>query len=97
MAGAGDAGDANHPVFPRRLLLAQKREIDQVADAELRRFEKVLTLPAETAAQIIVAGMEAREDRVLVGNDAKIASVLERIAPTRYWAVMKRMLVCPGR
>ena len=56
-----------------------------------RTFERALKMPPEEAAEHIVAGIEARKDRVLVGTDAKLASLLERIVPTRYWDVLKRL------
>lgn len=57
----------------------------------LRTFERALKMPPEEAAEQIVDGIERRKDRVLVGTDAKLASLLERIVPTRYWDVLKRL------
>lgn len=57
---------------------------------ELARNEKLLRLSADRAGEIIVAGIERRQARILVGVDAKIVSVIERLLPVRYWAVLKR-------
>jgi NAD(P)-dependent dehydrogenase (short-subunit alcohol dehydrogenase family) len=46
--------------------------------------EKLLKMPAEQAARIIVDGVEAGQPRVRVGNDAKIVDRLVRLLPARY-------------
>ena len=58
----------------------------------VRRVERALKMPAEQAGEIILAAIEARKDRVLVGSDAKVAAFLERLAPTHYWNVAKRIM-----
>jgi hypothetical protein len=40
-----------------------------------------LKLPPETAGEIFVRGVERRQARVLVGSDAKVISVIERVVP----------------
>ena len=52
--------------------------------------EKLLRLAPETAGEIIAAGIERRQARILVGNDAKIVSILERLAPVNYWRYLKK-------
>ena len=56
--------------------------------ADLRRHaifnERVLRLPAEEAARIVLDGVEAGRARVLVGNDARLVDVLVRLLPARY-------------
>jgi hypothetical protein len=42
-------------------------------------------MPPEKAADIIVNGIEKNRARVLVGNDALIASWIERLLPVTYW------------
>ncbi|WP_432168799.1 SDR family NAD(P)-dependent oxidoreductase [Streptomyces sp. 1222.5] len=46
--------------------------------------EKLLKMPAEQAARIIVDGVEAGRPRIRVGTDAKIVDRLVRLAPGRY-------------
>ncbi|WP_205574620.1 SDR family NAD(P)-dependent oxidoreductase [Indioceanicola profundi] len=62
-------------------------------EVERRRAEsdKMLTLPPEKAGEIIVTGIERRQARVLVGNDAKIVSVIERLKPVTYWKLLEKM------
>jgi len=55
-------------------------------------FKKAARLPPETAGEIIVEGMERRASRVLVGTDAKMMAVIERLAPVSYWKILGRLL-----
>jgi NAD(P)-dependent dehydrogenase (short-subunit alcohol dehydrogenase family) len=48
-------------------------------------FDSVLTMPSEIAGEIIVRGVENRKPRILVGQDAKYASLVERLMPVTYW------------
>jgi NAD(P)-dependent dehydrogenase (short-subunit alcohol dehydrogenase family) len=59
---------------------------------ELENFRKFLKMPPERAGEIIVAGMERRRPRVIVGSDARIASLIERIAPVSYWKHLERRM-----
>jgi NADP-dependent 3-hydroxy acid dehydrogenase YdfG len=52
--------------------------------------ERLLRLAPETAGEIIAAGIERRQARILVGNDAKIVSILERLSPVNYWRYLKK-------
>ena len=56
-----------------------------------RAFAALLTLPPETAADVIVRAIEQRRARVIVGRDAKIAAAIERVLPVRHWDVLKRL------
>lgn len=60
-------------------------------ERRVRQMEKMLRLPPEKAAEIIVAGIERRQARVLVGNDARFLSWLERLMPVSYWAVLNKL------
>jgi short-subunit dehydrogenase len=59
-------------------------------DAAKRRtfFDSFLTMPPETAGEIIVRGVENRKARILVGSDAWRGALLERLMPVRYWKVL---------
>lgn len=56
-----------------------------------RAMERHLRLPAERAGEIIVRGVERRRARVLVGPDAAALALLVRMAPVRYWEVLRRV------
>jgi short-subunit dehydrogenase len=52
--------------------------------------EKLLRLPPEQAGEIIARGIEARQSRILVGSDAMVVSILERLLPVNYWRILKK-------
>lgn len=51
---------------------------------DLAAFERVLVTPVETAAHVILDGVRAGRERVLVGADAKQADALARLLPERH-------------
>jgi NAD(P)-dependent dehydrogenase (short-subunit alcohol dehydrogenase family) len=53
-------------------------------------FDSFLTMPLETAGEIIVRGVERRKVRILVGADAKYAALIERLMPVNYWKWLGR-------
>ena len=53
-------------------------------------FDSFLTMPPETAGEIIVRGVERRKARILVGSDAKYAALVERLMPVNYWKWLGR-------
>jgi NADP-dependent 3-hydroxy acid dehydrogenase YdfG len=54
-------------------------------------FRRVARTSPERAAEIIQAGVERGRGRILVGPDAGFLALLTRIAPVRYFDVMKRI------
>jgi NAD(P)-dependent dehydrogenase (short-subunit alcohol dehydrogenase family) len=54
--------------------------------------QAMLRMPPEQAGEIIVRGIERRQARILVGNDAKIVALLERIAPVGYWNFLRKAI-----
>jgi NAD(P)-dependent dehydrogenase (short-subunit alcohol dehydrogenase family) len=62
----------------------------QAALEQQKRFQHLLKMPPARAGEIIVAGIVNRRPRVIVGSDAKIAALLERLAPVSYWNLLKR-------
>lgn len=60
----------------------------EVSEHERRRVqaynEKLLRMPAPTAARIILDGVEADRPRVLVGNDARLVDLIVRLFPAAY-------------
>jgi short-subunit dehydrogenase len=57
-----------------------------------RAAEKSLRMPPARAGELIVRAVERRRARVLVGSDAVVVSLLERLAPVRYWRLLARLL-----
>jgi short-subunit dehydrogenase len=60
------------------------------AEQALARFEKMLRMPPEKAAEIIVAGVARGKARILVGVDAKFCALIERLMPVSYWNLLGR-------
>ena len=52
----------------------------------------MLKLAPERAAEIILAAVERRQGRVLVGSDAKLIALIERLVPVSYWNVIQKLL-----
>ncbi len=65
------------------------RSAAQVAET-VARIEKLLRMPPERAAEIIVDGVASGKARILVGADAKVSSLLERLMPVSYRNVLGR-------
>lgn len=62
----------------------------QQIDEEIKISAKYLVLPPEKAGEIIVTGIEKRQDRILVGNDAKFIAFITRLFPVSYWKIIQR-------
>ncbi|TCP96390.1 short-subunit dehydrogenase [Sphingomonas sp. PP-F2F-A104-K0414] len=65
--------------------------IEDVND-ERQRQSNLLRMTPQRAGEIIVEGIEKRRSRILVGTDAKLISIVERIMPVSYWSVMQRVM-----
>jgi short-subunit dehydrogenase len=55
-----------------------------------KQFAKLLRMPPEDAAAQIVAAIEKRRPRLLIGASAKIPDVLVRLMPGSYWKLIAR-------
>lgn len=54
------------------------------------QFAKLLTMPPEKAAAQIVAAIERRRPRLLIGWSAKVPDALVRLLPGSYWRLIAR-------
>jgi short-subunit dehydrogenase len=59
---------------------------------QIERARRVLTMPPAQAGEIIVKAVERRAARVLVGRDARMMALLERLAPVSYWNILGPLL-----
>ena len=57
-----------------------------------KSFEAILTMPPALAGETIVRAIERRQARILVGSDAKMIAILERLMPVNYWNLLGRRL-----
>lgn len=64
--------------------LAKSLDAADVA-RERANWRGLLALSPESAAECIARGIERRTPRVIVGNDAKGAALLQRLFPVSYW------------
>lgn len=65
-------------------------------EQSISRFEKLARTPPETAAAVILRGVERREPRILIGMDAYQIDVLQRLRPATYWKSLSRKLKDPA-
>lgn len=84
-----------HPGGVATSIARNARRSDSAASedfaARLAEVEAKLKMPPTEAGETIVRGIEQRKPRVIVGNDAKFISMVERLAPVSYWKVLERM------
>ena len=57
----------------------------------MTQFEEMANLTSEQAAEQILRGVLANKAQILVGRDAKMAAVIERIAPVGYLKLLSRV------
>lgn len=62
--------------------------VDERGDA----FEKMANTTAESAAAQIIHAVEKRKKRLLIGNDAKLISLLTRLFPVAYSGILNAVL-----
>lgn len=68
-------------------------EIDQ----KQKEMAKLLRLPPEKAGETIVRGIEKGKARIIVGWDAKLIALIERVAPVHYGRVLKQLMAWRSR
>jgi NAD(P)-dependent dehydrogenase (short-subunit alcohol dehydrogenase family) len=85
--GGVNTAIARNARAPRHITNAEAIAAERLKEEFQRKF---LTMPPERAGEIIVAAVEKDRARVLVGNDAKVAALVERLAPVAYWRFLGR-------
>jgi short-subunit dehydrogenase len=90
-----------HPGGIRTRIAESARVAAGVDAAEAARgkesFAKLLTYPADKAAERILAGVAKRKGRVLIAWTAVVPDLLARLFPTSYLAVMNRLSPAAAR
>lgn len=96
LAGSNVGVTVVHPGGVATSISDNARVPKGVSPEELARrkaiMKKALRMDPNEAGEIIVRGIERRKARVLVGSDAKLIAVVERIAPVVYWEWLKKLL-----
>ena len=54
----------------------------------LEQFDHAARTTATAAAQCIIEGIEHDKARILIGSDAKVVDILQRLLPGRYWRAL---------
>lgn len=84
-----------HPGGIRTNIARHAEAAPGVSPAEIeagrRAQDRLLRLPPEQAAGIILRATERRAPRVLVGSDARAVDLLARLVPGDYWGVLGRL------
>ncbi|KQO62516.1 acetoin dehydrogenase [Methylobacterium sp. Leaf87] len=84
-----------HPGGVATSIADSARATAALSAEELERGRRIanslLTMPPARAGDIIVRGVERRRRRIIIGNDAKIASLIERLMPVSYWGLLSRL------
>jgi short-subunit dehydrogenase len=62
----------------------------------IERFDRVAKTTPAAAALRIIEGIEKNQPRILIGNDARIMDLLQRLMPATYWTVMARRIEKSG-
>ncbi|HWS90032.1 MAG TPA: SDR family NAD(P)-dependent oxidoreductase [Pyrinomonadaceae bacterium] len=92
LEGSGVGVTVVHPGGVATSIAERARVPAGVSEEEVarrhERFRKLLRLPPEVAGETIVRGVERRQDRVIVGSDARLISVIARALPVSYWKVL---------
>jgi short-subunit dehydrogenase len=60
-------------------------------DQGTKLFDRVARTSPEEAAETIVRGILSREPRILIGRDAQAISLISRLFPRRYLAIIERL------
>ncbi len=69
------------------------RVTDNARRAEtIERFDTVAKTTPTAAALRIIAGIEKNAPRILIGNDARMMDLLQRVLPGTYWSVLARRI-----
>jgi short-subunit dehydrogenase len=61
-------------------------------DEAIERFGRAAKTSAEAAASRIIDGIEKNRPRILIGKDARIVDLVQRLRPVSYWAPLGRQI-----
>jgi short-subunit dehydrogenase len=69
---------------------------DQAAAKEAAAlFKQVARTTPEAAARRIVDGVKRREKRILIGGDARLIAIVQRLFPVSYWTLFRMFTNAP--
>ncbi len=56
------------------------------------RFQQAARTTPQAAALRIIKGIEKNEPRILIGSDARLMDILQRLRPATYWSILARRI-----
>ena len=96
LEGTGVGVSVVHPGGVATNIAKTSRVSAEIAPADavkaLARFSKSLVTTPDAAAARIIAGISRREKRILIGRDARILDLVQRVAPVGYYALLRKRL-----
>jgi short-subunit dehydrogenase len=63
----------------------------------IERFDAVARTTPAAAAQRIIAGIEKNEPRILIGGDARLLDLVQRLRPATYWKWLAKIFAPRGK
>lgn len=95
LAGSGVGVSVVHPGGVATSIAMNARMPVNVPAEEIERgrtaAQRLLRMPPDLAGEIIVRGIERRRARILVGGDARLVALLERLSPVSHWNLIKKL------
>jgi short-subunit dehydrogenase len=95
LAGSNVGVTAVHPGGVATKIAENARRHAGATNAEaaeqLERARRLLTMPPEVAGEAIVRAVERRAPRVVVGGQAKMIALIERLAPVSYLRILRML------
>lgn len=89
-----------HPGFVRTAIAKSakrgERARDGLYEESMGRFQRIARTDPGAAAERILAGVEKRKARVLIGVDSYFVDAWQRIRPAGYWGMLARQFDDPG-
>jgi short-subunit dehydrogenase len=58
----------------------------------IERFDQIAKTTPKDAALRIIEGIEKNKQRILIGGDARMMDILQRLRPATYWTVLARRI-----
>jgi short-subunit dehydrogenase len=63
----------------------------------IERFDRLAKTTPQAAALRIIVGIENNQPRILIGSDARLMDLLQRLRPATYWAPIARRIEKMGK
>ena len=89
-----------HPGFVRTSIAKSAKRGDRAGaglyDESMARFQRIARTDPSVAAAKILAGVEKRKARVLIGVDSYFVDIWQRLRPSAYWGLLAKQFDDPS-